>query len=74
MTKQQLGAYLKGIREQKGYSKNGMKISAGFSNTTQIDDIEQGRSNYTIEVLLKYCNFLGIDEEEFKENIVPIAD
>lgn len=57
MTRTELGTLLK---SKRGVSKNKLHTLSGLSRT-QIDKIESGANNYTVDSLLLYCDYSGID-------------
>lgn len=59
MDKTELGKELKRLRKINGVSTYRLK-EGGFP-LAQMKDIEDSRSAYTIDTLLKYCAAVGID-------------
>lgn len=57
MNRAELSALLK---SKRGISKYKIHKITGLSRT-QIDNIESGATNYTVDSLLAYCNAGGID-------------
>lgn len=57
--RQKIGQNLKNQRENKGISRYFLNKQTGLKYDL-INSIERGSSNYTIESLLTYCDFLNI--------------
>ena len=57
MNRTELGTLLK---SKRGISKNKLHKLSGLSRT-QIDKIETGATNYTVDSLLLYCEHSGIN-------------
>jgi transcriptional regulator with XRE-family HTH domain len=67
MEKEQIGKYIKGCREQQGWKKKPFCDKIGIK-TSALLDIEECRTNYTIDTLKKVCKGLNIDIKILKEN------
>ena len=60
MNKKKLGKNLKEIREIKGISKYKLVKNSSLVYS-QIDSIENGDTNYTVDVLMIYMEEVGVD-------------
>jgi transcriptional regulator with XRE-family HTH domain len=67
MTKKQIGNYIKECRIAQGWKKKPLCDKINI-RTTALLDIEEGRTNYTIDTFVKVCEALNIDFEKLKEN------
>ena len=67
MTKKQIGNYIKECRIAHGWKKKPLCDKIGISRT-QLDMVEQGRTNYTIDTFVKVCEALNIDFEKLQQN------
>ena len=59
MTKQQLGNKIKALRTQRGVSTYKLRQEGIHAHTP--NSIEQGVTNYTIEVLIDYLDKCGLE-------------
>ncbi|MDO6353975.1 helix-turn-helix transcriptional regulator [Caloramator sp. CAR-1] len=59
---------IKELRLQKGLSQRALASKAGISQS-MLSDIEKGKVNPTVKVLIKISNALGVDITELVENI-----
>ena len=59
--KESLGTSLREIREAKNISKISVMNQCGFSNTLIINNIEKGKSSYTVDSLLLYASAIGVE-------------
>ncbi len=75
--RKKIGAKLKALREKEDISKYKIHRGSGMKYD-QIDSLERGSSNYTIDSLLKHLSFIGYElvfvkkeekEKEKKENV-----
>lgn len=66
MNKQKLGTEIRMIREIMRISKNQVCRKIGI-DIRRLNDIEEGRSSYTIDSLLAVLDAIGIDIELFAE-------
>lgn len=59
MKRKELGALLRQIREHRGLSKR--RVYKDNMNNTQLDAIENGTANYTVDNLLLYLERVNVD-------------
>lgn len=59
MTKQEIGAVLAAARKSKGWSMDIVAQKAGMGKDA-INNLEKGKSAYTIDSLLRYAELLGV--------------
>lgn len=64
MDKTEMGKELKKLREGNGVST--YKLNKYGFNMSTIKSIEEGRTAYTIDTLIKYCNACGIKKINFE--------
>ena len=60
MTKQEIGQFIKSVREQKGLTYYNVEKLSGVTNQVQ-KSIESATKDYTIGSLLKVCEALEIN-------------
>ena len=59
-----IGLRIKTLREESGYTQNGLAIKAGISQT-HLRRVELGQSGITVEHLELICDVLGITLNQF---------
>lgn len=62
MTKTEIGVTLKTERLKQNKSYYSVLKGTGITQP-QVEGIESGESNYTIDIFLKYCAFLNVSIE-----------
>ncbi len=68
---EQLGMRISYLRKQRGLSQLDLACEANI-NRNYLCDLEKGKRNPTVEVLLRLCIALNITLEELFKGIVPI--
>ena len=68
---EQLGMRISYLRKQRGLSQLDLSSEANI-NRNYLCDLEKGKRNPTVEVLLRLCIALNITLEELFKGIVPI--
>ena len=68
---EQLGMRISYLRKQRGFSQLDLSCEANI-NRNYLCDLEKGKRNPTVEVLLRLCIALNITLEELFKGIVPI--
>ena len=68
---EQLGMRISYLRKQRGLSELDLSCEDNI-NRNYLCDLEKGKRNPTVEVLLRLCIALNITLEELFKGIVPI--